>query len=307
MKTNKIYLIAALLGTVLAGCQKAEELNPEKTPGTVKEWRLVVKATKNADTRALTEDGNKLNASWELGEKVAVYFEGEKVGSLEVTLVTEDEATLEGLLTGGTEIGSQLTLLYPGREDEAWSYAGQDGSVSSMGALFDYTTAVLEVTDLQADEVNESVLVVTDGDAEFTSEQSVYRFGFINTTGTGGNIPVIEFTVKSPHLVQSLSWDNNAWAETPGPVTVAVSDVTAPMTVLYASLRNSLTDANNTEADTYRFQVIGSNHELYLGEKEIPARAFTKNGNLIKATSIGVEQINFTPDNTVTVTADGVL
>ena len=86
MKTNKLFLIAALLGTALAGCQKVSEVeNPEDKPENMQAWTLKVLATKSVDTRALDNTGNTMRPYWRNGEQVDVYLGGEKLGTLTVT------------------------------------------------------------------------------------------------------------------------------------------------------------------------------------------------------------------------------
>ena len=196
MKTKKIFIIAALLGTVLAGCQKSEIIVPDKNPETGEIWTLKVQVSK---AKALGVSGSEVYAYWKDNEKVAVYLDGAKLGSLVATAGSPStRATLVGNISrpAGLAVNSSLTLLFPGRDDNEWTYVGQDGSAPSedgtMATLFDYSTASLNVDAI--DEGTHTITAsVTNG---FTNQQSVYRFGF-KVGGAGSAIAVKSFIISS--------------------------------------------------------------------------------------------------------------
>lgn len=271
MKINKLYIIAALLGIVLAGCQKAEEFVPSDEQGQEfadsELWTLTIKTVA---TRAMELDGSTLNEYWKNGEKAAVYFGGTKIGTLEVSGAVKDgAATLSGSVTKpvGLAVSSSLTVLFPGRDDDKWSYEGQDGSAPSesgtMATLFDYSAATLTVS-----EINDGTHTITVSiSSAFAQQQSIYRFGFI-VGGAGDPIEVKSFTLSSDQnkLVRERTYGASDWESDYGSLTV--TSVAAPAgNLYYASVRNE----NTTNEDTYSFSVIGSNDALYTGTKVIPA------------------------------------
>lgn len=304
MKTNKLYMIAALLGTVLTGCQKVEENVPEEKPVVGEKWTLVVNATKGVETRAMSldETGNApvLNASWAVGEKVAVYRNGVKAEKLlEVTAVDNDgKATLscEDFSIEGLAKDDVLMLLFPGRDDAKWTYEGQDGkspSVGSMASMFDYAVAEVKVDalDTQTQTITTSP---TDkykdnsGAAAFDNEQSVFRFGF--------NMSVKSFTISSDagQLVISRSYQGNAWTSTTGSLTVSPGEY-VPTAVsgrynYYVAIRNE----NTTVADRLFFSYVDDDGALYEAAKNIPA-ARLGNGNFLNA-SVNLTPKSFAPE-----------
>lgn len=270
MKINKLYIIAALLGMVLAGCQKAEEFVPSEKTGEetidTEMWTMIVTTP---TTKALELDGSSLNSYWKVGEKAAVFFGGTKIGTISVSSAVKDgAATLSGSVSKpvGLAASSSLMALFPGRDDDKWSYEGQDGSVPSeagtMATLFDYSTATLTVTD-----INDGTHTITVSIASaFAQQQSIYRFGF-KVGGAGDPIEVKSFTFSSNQnkLVRERTYGASDWESNYGPLTV--TSVAAPAgNLYYASVRNE----NTTNEDTYSFSVIGSNDALYTGTKVIP-------------------------------------
>lgn len=292
MKTNKLFLIVALLGTVLAGCQKVEKEidTPVEQPATGNVWKLVVQATKDADTKALDYDGtnNTLDAYWKKGETVDVYLVGgDKVGTLYVTSEDKvDPATLEGdIETDGLSVGSNLWLLFPSSTDKSWSYLDQNGSAPD--AAFDYATASVKVETL--DNTNKTITTSTEN-ATFANQQSVYRFGF---KVSGSAIAVKSFTLFSAEnkIVRTRSYNGSDWTSVFGSITA--TPTSAPAGNLYfMSVRNENTGSTNN----YSFSVIGSNNALYEGEKAINKQL--QNGKLYNA-SVNIAQKTFTPNSTV--------
>ena len=294
MKTYKLYIVAALLGTVLAGCQMKElDFQPVEGPNaSAQTWTLTVEA---AQTKAMSLAGTTLSTYWTAGEKVAVYkADGTKIGTL---LATPGEpsttATLKGELTvDGIAAGNTIYLLFPGRDDNLWTYQGQDGSAPSesgtMATSFDYATASLTIDTV--DDVNHVLTV--DSKATFKNQQSVFRFGF-KVGGAGEPIAVSSFTVSAAEgkLVRSRAFSAGSWASTFGSVTV--EPTTVPGNLYYTSLRNE----NTTTAEVLSFSVIRSSDSALLeGTKDVPVEAL--GDGLYLTANVSVSQKTLAPSAT---------
>ena len=287
MKSNKIYIFAALLGIALVGCQKVEEqATTDNNPIDKNGWKITVKASKEIDTKALALDGTTLKGYWKDGEKVSVYFGGTLLVTLEATVGSPNtSATLSGEIEKPEELGesSSLMLLFPGRLDEKWTYMDQDGSepteAGELSTGFDYATASLSVSSIDAGNKK----IVTTGDAAFASQQSVYRFGF-KVGGAGEAIAVKSFTISSNRnqIVRERTYNGSTWASEVGSLTVtSASDPSG--NIYYVSLRNE----NITLDDTYSFSVVGKDNALYEGSKVIESSNLG-NGKFLGAKSLSV-------------------
>ena len=288
--------IAAFIGALmLAGCQKVEEemvkeeVQEEIPEAVTAGYTLIVEASKDADTRALSLSGSTLNTYWRNNEKVAVYLGGTKLGMLEATVNAQDnkKATLSGTLdsVAGVVENSVLTLLYPRAN---WDYTSQNGDApatySTISTLYDFATA--SVTVATVDDVN--LTVTTTGNAAFANQQSIYRFGFL-VDGAGEKISIKGFTVSSVNdaLVRTRTWGGDEWTDNTGSISVNSSGT---VKLPYASLRN--TRVGSGEGDTYSFSVIGSDDALYLGSKDIPSSVMDVQGKFISAQSIAITKVN---------------
>lgn len=305
MKTNKIFLFAALLGTVLVGCQKENEIQkPEEKPSSDQNqaWTLSIQVSKTAETKALTLDtsgsNDKISASWKHGEKVAVYFGADLLGALEVTSADDvDPATLEGQITkpDGLVASSDLFLLFPGRDDNKWTYLGQDGTAPSpsgtMSTLFDYATATLKVETV--DEEHHVININSSSSStSFANKQSVYRFGF-KVNGAGDNIELksLLLSASDGKLVRSYTNTSGDWEAEKGPIMLVPSDGVTD-NIYYMSICNE-----SVATENYVFSVVGTDNVLYEGVKEIPSTAHGV-GKLISARNISVAKKTMGPEDT---------
>lgn len=196
MKT-KSYIITILMAamTVLSACDN-EELQPtdvrtgDRQPIDKPTWTLVVEASKLAGTKALSLDGEYLNATWSTSESVTVVkvnnYGGEEVGTLH-PLVNGITSKLEGELSGTYQVGDKLALLFP---KPVVDYSGQKGTLADIAANFDFATDTVSVLS-----VDESDMVITTDVAIFKNHQSITRFTF--------NQPVKSLTIGAAGLVGS--------------------------------------------------------------------------------------------------------
>lgn len=336
MKINKLYIFAALLGTVLAGCQRVEEdtQKPDEKPVVEQGWTLTVQARINAETRAMSVEQvgegddahDQVITYWKCGEKVAVFANERVLGTLEVMEVDNSGlATLKGEIevkdqvSGDpyVEVGTELSLLFPDKTDFAWYYMGQDGSIPDedgrMASFYDYATATLKVTSMDAGTVNavgyNPDTQQTVDSPTFALEQSVYRFSFKDTENNNNLVSVKSLTLSSYQnkLVRTRILSDTGWTtDENGYGSLTMKPGVNQEKVYWMAIRNE-----NKLNDIYYFTIVDENNKLFLVDKNIPAGALDK-PRFISAKGIKVEQTAFAPNTTATTpptidSANGVL
>ena len=164
-KFKNLYTLAVLLlsGAAFTACTN-DDFADKAMPQQGKTYTLSVNATKGADTRTLTEADGALTATWNLEDEVAVYLDGEKVGTLKPDN-TEANALLTGDVTGVT-VGDELDLVF-----NSESYTSQDGTLEFIDANCNYAKATVTVTEIVGDAVKTS-------DAVFENQQCITKFTF---------------------------------------------------------------------------------------------------------------------------------
>lgn len=284
----RYLIIAAFSFLAMAACQRMEPetLVPETVPAASDSlFTLTVEASKFFGTKALWLDTsvnpNELKAYWKNTEHVKVFRNGTDAGTLDVTPGSGEKpatATLTGTISvPGLTVGDELLLMLP---CDSWDYTGQNGSLAALETTYDYATATVTVSSINGSDVT------TDGTADFSNEQSVYRFSF--TAGSALSVKELTITSANGSLVQSRAWSAGAWSSTLGPLTVTPASATSDP--LYVAIRN-----DQTAADTYTFTITGFDDALYTATKLIPAGLLDAPGKFISAQNVGATKPDFAP------------
>ena len=182
-----IKILAALLfaGAAFTACSSSSDndiIEPTPTQPSNGKYTLTVNASKSssATTRALSLDGNTLNATWKFGDVVYVTKESGGMtqgdyGKLMATNVSADglSCTLTGSISG-QQIGEGdvLTLRY-----HNGGYASQEGTIDYIAEKCDVAIATVTV-----DKV-ENGLITTTGNANFESQQAIVKFSLKQPDG----------------------------------------------------------------------------------------------------------------------------
>ena len=197
MKASRLIFAAICAGAILASCtpkEEAEILVP--APGEVLPAQMCVisiDATKGIDSKALALDGTKLTATWEAGEKVAVYKKGSnvKLGVLSPKTTGVASTSLEGEVDiAGLAVDDELFLLYPEPgQYTGWTYDYQDGTLETVSSDYDYASATVKVTSASSTHLSAE-------SAAFKNQQAIVKFNLKNKDG-GAALATADFTILS--------------------------------------------------------------------------------------------------------------
>ena len=173
-KIYSIFMAVALFvaGVTMTGCQK--DNNDPEQKAEAKTYKMSIKASMGADDQAngqrkvLGLDGNTLNATWAIGEKVTVYNEtkGAALGGYLEAQEAGASTTLLGELSGEVETGDLLTLKFCSP-----NYAAQAGTLDYISANCDYAVAEnVEVSSVDGE------TIYTEQAATFANQQAIVKF-----------------------------------------------------------------------------------------------------------------------------------
>ena len=189
MKKNQNLLgILLFVGLALAACTSEDALIEPTAPQQDRTWKVSATISKDADatTRALTLSDNMLNVGWTTTEKIYVKktSTGQDLGYLSPTADTNTSSTpVSGLLSGaGYQVNDQLTLVFPKKEKD---YSGQDGTLATIAANYDYATATTTVASVSGADVTLAATTLV-------SQQAIVKFIFSQ--------PVTEVAISSPGI-----------------------------------------------------------------------------------------------------------
>ena len=139
-------MMAALALTFAACSSDDNEILPPEQPqqaGGIP-FTATISVGEGATTRALSESGTTLEATWAVGEKVALIHNGVS-DEMTVSTVNEGVATITGTITGSPSGGDDVTIIYPsdasdgatGNVKSDWLYAQTGGTLSDVASKYD--------------------------------------------------------------------------------------------------------------------------------------------------------------------------
>ena len=204
-------VIAAAIITGLSACDKVNNnIDEPILTETPKPYTLTVTASRSSDTRALSLDGEKLNATWAKGETVDVYQPkqllkpgtvndyreySEKVGTL---TAQADGATVT--LSGTVTLGGKTNLvLYCG--SPSYDYRGQSGSLADISGKYDYASVILFKSKYNLED-GKIILKTPETPLSFDSTQAIVKFTLKDLDGN-------DFSVSSLSVGTSADYEYN--------------------------------------------------------------------------------------------------
>lgn len=209
-------------------------------------WHVTLQASMDDETtRALSEVGNVITASFTVGDKVKVL----KSDGTELCDLTAQSSgastTLEGTISGTFNKDDVLTLRY---RSATANYDGQVGTLAGIAASQDCEEGTLTVKTTSPE------LTFTSNHVTLRAKQSITKFSFTDGANPANSISVKNFRIIATGLVQSIAMNGT---ETMGTVTGTLEDASSNV---YVALRN------NTGA-TYTFIVKDNSGNWHVGTK----------------------------------------
>ena len=217
-----IPAMAALLVAALAACSgDDDQLVAFEVSPLEKEYTLSVETAKGigvvvgdlqSQTRALTQSGSTLNASWATTDRVYVQKGGTwATGSLQPQTAGAT-ATLKGSLTGvAIAVDEELILQFP--KSGTPDYSGQKGTLEDIAANYDYATATATVRAVSA-----NGMVAADA-ATFTNQQAIVRFTLLDAADGTTPVNATSLTVSdgtNTYTVNPAAATNDLYVAIPG-------------------------------------------------------------------------------------------
>ena len=168
-----LWAVLLLAGLIGLSCSRLDEIPQSETPETPEKtmYTLIIKAEKEASTKALEDMGTTLKSTWTVGDVVTVYAGSQILGTLTASTGGSSTTTLEGDLNEAPEVGADLTLKY--RSD---NYLTQKGTLDYIAANCDYALATVRV-----ETVTEKHITTTP--ALFETQQAIVKFTLQDADG----------------------------------------------------------------------------------------------------------------------------
>ena len=166
-------IMASLVAMAYTSCSNSDDVIDTPDP-IVKTYTMTVDAQKGSNgTRALVLDGTTLNSTWTVGDEVEVWTADGTTKKYGVLSAESAGAStkLSGTLTDLPSNGESLLLKYLSP-----NYNSQKGTIASISANCDYSTATVKVTSIDGDKISTEA-------ADFINQQAVVKFTLKNAVG----------------------------------------------------------------------------------------------------------------------------
>lgn len=201
----------------------------------------------DAETRALSENGNVITATFAKNDEVVVVkANGTSVGTLRAESGGTSTTTLSGTISGTFTENEVLTLRY---RSATANYEGQVGTLDGIAANQDYAEGTLTVSTTSPSLTFESNSVT------LSAKQSITKFTFKDAS-TDAAVSVKTFGIAAVGLVQNIAANGTPTiGAVTGTLGTAASDV-------YIALRN-----NSDIKQTYAFTVKDNAGNWYTATK----------------------------------------
>ena len=212
MKTMKYFFMAALALMTAACSNEDNEITqqPQNTRGIP--FTVTLSMGESATTRALTPNGNKIDATWETGDKVAlIYTVGETTYKKDATVTaqTNGTATVSTTLEGSPLDGSTVTIIYPSTAADKTTndyiktglLEGQDGTLAGIAAKYDVRKGTGKLS-ISGSAGNETATVYDDNRTnnlvKLENQYSIFKFSVRDINGEAfiGDMRITEFKVS---------------------------------------------------------------------------------------------------------------
>lgn len=223
----------------------------------------------DAETRALSENGSNINASFTTGDIVEVVdAHGNSVGTL-TAQSSEVSTTLSGTITGSINVNDVFTLHYLSATAK---YDGQDGTLDGIAAHQHFAEGTITVSSTDP-------LTFTPSPVNLTPKQSVTKLSFKDNTNA--DISVKTFGIAAPGLVNTIEIYS---VETVKTVEETVGAITGTLGTANSNVYVALRNPSDTK-QTYAFTIKDAAGNWYKGTKKaklIDGKNYTADVTLTK-------------------------
>ena len=244
MKTTKFFFMAALALMTAACSNDDNDLTQQPAKAEGIPFTATISLDQSATTRALTENGTTIEATWATGEKVALIYTVSAttyVKEAEVTPQGDGTATISTTLEGSPADDTDVTIVYPASAVDGTTKDVKTDLLASQNGLLTGTGSIAEKYELRKTTTPAKLKIdgttaSLKGTVSLTNQNAIFKLTLKDIDGTND--------------VSATS--------------VVISDQTGVVTtVTPAPATNVMYVALPTTATTLKFLVTGSDSKKY--------------------------------------------
>ena len=263
MKTTKFFFMAALALTTAACSNDDNDLTQQPAKAEGIPFTATISLDQSATTRALTENGTTIEATWATDEKVALIHNGVK-DEMTVSAVNAGVATITGTITGSPSGGDAVTIIYPsdaadgttGNVKSDW-LSSQDGTLEGTSG-----TSIEEKYDVRkgSGALNASGTSL-DGTVSLTNQNAIFKLTLKDIDGTNDvsatSVVISDQTGVVTTVTPASGYENAMYVALPTTATTLKFLVTGSDSKKYFNMASSLSLGASYYQSTVKLATVG--------------------------------------------------
>ena len=263
MKTTKFFFMAALALMTAACSNDDNDLTQQPAKAEGIPFTATISMGESASTRALTENGTKIEATWAVDDKVALIHNGVK-DEMTVSAVNAGVATITGTITGSPSGGDAVTIIYPsdaadgttGNVKSDW-LSTQDGTLKGTSG-----TSIEEKYDVRkgSGALNASGTSL-DGTVSLTNQNAIFKLTLKDIDGTNDvsatSVVISDQTGVVTTVTPASGYENAMYVALPTTATTLKFLVTDSDSKKYFNMASSLSLGANYYQSTVKLATVG--------------------------------------------------
>ena len=266
MKTTKLFFMAAL-ALMTAACSNNDNdiLAPAEQPAKAEgiPFTATISISQSASTRALTENGTKIEATWAVDDKVALIHNGVK-DVMTVSAVNAGVATITGTIKGSPSGGDAVTIIYPSdAADGTTGNVKSDWLSSQVGTLKGTSgTSIEEKYDVRkgSGALNASGTSL-DGTVSLTNQNAIFKLTLKDIDGTNDvsatSVVISDQTGVVTTVTPASGYENAMYVALPTTATTLKFLVTGSDSKKYFNMASSLSLGASYYQSTVKLATVG--------------------------------------------------
>jgi len=216
MHTTKIFLMAAL-ALMTAACSNDDNdiqtpaEQPAKSEGIP--FTATISLGESASTRALTENGTTIEATWATGEKVALIYKVSATTYLkeaEVTPQGDGTATISTTLDGSPVDDTDVTIVYPASAVDESTKDVKTNLLASQNGLLTGTGSIAEKYELRKTTTPAKLKIdgttaSLKGTVALTNLNAIFKFTLQDLSAAAKNATEFKVSANSGYVITTVT------------------------------------------------------------------------------------------------------
>mgnify|MGYP007012496355 CR=1 FL=1 len=257
----------AALALMTAACSNNDNdiLAPAEQPAKAEgiPFTATISISQSASTRALTENGTKIEATWAVDDKVALIHNGVK-DVMTVSAVNAGVATITGTIKGSPSGGDAVTIIYPSdAADGTTGNVKSDWLSSQVGTLKGTSgTSIEEKYDVRkgSGALNASGTSL-DGTVSLTNQNAIFKLTLKDIDGTNDvsatSVVISDQTGVVTTVTPASGYENAMYVALPTTATTLKFLVTGSDSKKYFNMASSLSLGASYYQSTVKLATVG--------------------------------------------------